>query len=98
MKCQRPQGSGPLICPPGRVAGGVSARGSLRSRRDSLPSPGSSQRPSGSADPSPVGEQAGGSFLESGPPLLEPLVVSQSSVLPCGPAPQVGVDAPQEAI
>jgi hypothetical protein len=44
------------------VAGGIAAPGSLGSRRDSLPSPGSSHQPSVSANPPPVGEQAGLSF------------------------------------
>jgi len=80
----------------GRVAGGIAAPGSLGSGPDSLPSPSSSDQPSGRADPPPVGEQAGLSFEQSGPPPLEPLVRPQPSVLlPC-PALQVDADAPQE--
>src|SRR6266568_9632717 len=45
------------------------------------------------ADPGPVSEQSGLSFLQPFPPLREPLVGPQPSILlPC-PAPQVGADA-----
>jgi hypothetical protein len=82
----------------GRVAGGIAAPGSHGSGRDSLPSPSSSDQPSGRADPPPVGEQAGLSFEQPGPPPLEPLVGPQPFVLlPC-PAPQVDADAPQEGV
>ena len=50
------------------------------------------------ADPLPVGEQAGLSFEQPGPPPFEPLVGPQPSVLFPGPAPQVETDAPQEGI
>jgi hypothetical protein len=43
----------------GRVAGGIAAPGSHGSGHDSLPSPSSSDQPSGRADPPPVGEKAG---------------------------------------
>jgi hypothetical protein len=50
------------------------------------------------ADPPPLGEQAGLSVLQPGPPPLEPLEGPQPSVLLPSPAPQVGADAPQEGI
>jgi hypothetical protein len=75
---------------------GASQPPSHGSRRDSLPSPGSSHRPSEHADPSPVGERAGLSFDHAGPPSLEPLVGPQPSVLSPCPATQVDADAPQE--
>ena len=45
-----------------------------------------------------MGEQAGLSLEQSGPPLAEAFVGPQSFVLSPGPAPQVGVDALQEGI
>ena len=54
--------------------GGIAPPGSHRSQRDSLPSPGSSHQLSVErADRSPVGEQAGFSFEQPGPPPCEPL-------------------------
>src|SRR5579884_1284371 len=77
--------------------GGVAPPGSLRSRRDSLPSPGSSLSVQvESADPPPLGEQMGLSIDQSHPPPLEPLVSRQPLVLLPSPAPQVGVDALEE--
>ncbi len=78
----------------GRVAGGIAAPGSHRSRRDSLPSPGSSDLSSDNADPAPVREQAGLSSLQPGPPRREPLQGPQPSVLPASPAPEVGIQTP----
>jgi len=54
--------------------GGIAPPGSNRSRRDSLPSPGSSHQLSERADPLPLGEQVGFPLEEPGPPPLEPLV------------------------
>src|SRR6266511_5719165 len=49
-------------------------------------------------NPSPMGEQAGFSLEEPGPPPLEPLVGPQPPVLLPSPAPQVEADAPEEGI
>src|SRR4051812_33581875 len=52
--------------------------------------------PSGRADLRPMREETGLAVLESGPPAHEALMGAQPSVFLPGPAPQVGVDAPQE--
>src|SRR3954471_12698148 len=52
--------------------------------------------PSGRADLRPMREETGLAVLESGPPAHESLMGPQPSVFLPGPAPQVGVDAPQE--
>ena len=54
----------------GRVAGGIAPPGSLRSRRDSLPSPGSSHRLSVGADHRQWANRPGCSLEQSGPPPL----------------------------
>ena len=78
--------------------GGIAPPGSHRSRRDSLPSPGSSHQPLERTDPLPVAEQPGYSCEQPGPPPFEPLVGPQPLVLLPRPAPHVEVDAPQEGI
>src|SRR4029077_20540343 len=82
-------GSIPIRSMGGRVAGGVAARGSLGSRRESLPSPGSSDQPLVRAGPLPVREEAGLACLQSGPPALELFVGPQPLVFLPGPALQV---------
>src|SRR6266542_1654583 len=49
-------------------------------------------------NPSPMGEQAGFSLEEPGPPPLEPLVGPQPPVLLPSPVPQVEADAPEVGI
>src|SRR5208282_6687289 len=78
--------------------GGISPPGSLRSRRDDLPSPGSSH-PSHKpvvAVPFPVGEQAGLSYEQPRPPCPEPSIGPQPAVLGPSPAPQVDIDTLEE--
>ena len=72
--------------------GGISPPGSHGSRRDSLPSPGSSHQPSVVADQAPVNEERGLPAHQPRPPAVKPLGAPQSLVLLRSPAPQVGAD------
>ena len=73
--------------------GGISPPGSRRSRRDSLPSPGSSHQPSVGADQAPVNEEGRLPNQQPRPPAVKALGAPQAPVLLRSPAPQVGADA-----
>ena len=75
------------------MAGGIAAPGSHRSRRDGLPSPGSSHQPGYvPADPLPVDEEAGLANEQSLPPSLKPAKAPQAPILLPRPSSQIGTD------
>ena len=77
-------------------AGGISAPGSHGSRRDSLPSPGSSHRPVSTCGPRASARTGRARVLAARPTIAQIVWGSQSLVLLRRPAPKVGADAPQE--
>jgi len=83
----------------GRVAGGIAAPGSHRSRRDSLPSPGSCRpHPPERRSPGPVGEHARILLRDPLPARLSLLEPPEPPVLSLDPPHQVGIDAVQQSM